>query len=177
MTNDLPSTSLQSSTMPPTEDYDACDRTIAVLRICGDELDPEALTKRLRITPSKSQRREQVFTNSLGRSRTAKVGGWFLSSEDNVHSKDLRRHLDWLIAQLRDVVRELTTLQNEPGIQMWITVIWWAKEGGGWFTLEPQHMRAMSEMNLECQFELAFYGPEDDPLLFKSNKVDNDTGP
>jgi Domain of unknown function (DUF4279) len=160
-----------------TDDHDACDRTVVVLRIYGDELDPEALSRRLGITPSKSQRRGQVFTNSLGRNRTAKVGGWFLSSEENVNSKDLRRHLDWLIAQLRDGVQELTALQNEAGIQMWITVIWWSKNGDGWFTLESQHMRAIAEMNLECQFELAFYGPEDDLSLTETNNAGNDTGP
>jgi Domain of unknown function (DUF4279) len=177
MTNDISPASLQSSTMLHTDDDDACDRTVAELRIYGDELDPDSISKRLGIISSTAQRKGQVFASSLGRHRAAKVGGWFLSSENNVNSKDLRSHLDWLIAQLRDGVQELVVLQNEPGIQMWVAVIWWAKDGSGWFTLEPQHMRAIAEMNLECQFELAFYGPEDDLSLTETNNAGNDTGP
>jgi Domain of unknown function (DUF4279) len=177
MTNDLSSASLQPGATPYNDDYDICDRTVAELRIYGDELDPELLSQRLGISSSTAQHKGQVFTNSLGRSRTAKVGGWFLSSENSVNSRELRRHLDWLIAQLRDVTHELIALQNESDTRMNITVIWWSNSGDGGFTLEPQHMRAMAEMNVECRFELAFYGPEDDPSLTEPNNAVKDTGP
>jgi Domain of unknown function (DUF4279) len=177
MTNDLPSASLQSGTTPYNDDYDICDRVVAELLIYGDELEPDVLSERLGISPSRSKRRGQITTNSLGRSRIAKVGMWFLSSENNVESKELRRHLDWLISQLRDLVSELRVLQNEPHVWMNITVIWWSNSGDGGFTLEPKHMRAMADMNVECRFGLALYGPEDVPSLTEPNNAVKDTGP
>jgi hypothetical protein len=177
MTKDLESSYLQVNPSLCNAADGVCNRTVATLRIYGDELDPELISNRLRISPSKSQRKGQVLASRLGRIRTANIGGWFLSSESNVDSKDLRDHLDWLVAQLRDVVPELTQLQIQPGIRMRVTVIWWSKGSDGWFTLTPQHMRALAEMNLECQFELAFYGPEDDPSLFQPNATAKDAAP
>jgi hypothetical protein len=154
----LPTAAVRSGRTPYDDDYGTCERSVAKLRIYGDDLDPEALTKRLGIEPSAAQRKGQVFTNSPGLSRTAKVGAWFLSSEGKVESRDLRRHLDWLIAQIRGVSSELRALQDEPAVWMNIGCVWWSKHRDGGPVIGPEHMRTLADLNLECGFEISFYG-------------------
>ena len=54
----------------------------ATLRIFGDDLNPEEITKLLSCEPSQSQTKGQTFTSKSGRTRTAKTGLWRLSAGD-----------------------------------------------------------------------------------------------
>jgi RHS repeat-associated protein len=93
-----------------------------------------------------------------GQSRPIDVNAWFLSSEGKIDSRDLRRHLDWLLERLAPVSEQLKALQGIPGVAMYVTCIWWAAHGEGGPTLGPRHMRGLAALDLECSFELAFYG-------------------
>lgn len=147
---------------PYDDEYATCERTLAVLRVYGDDLDPAVITARLGILPTSFQKNGEVRTNSLGRQRTIKIGGWFLSSENDVESKDVRRHLDWILAQVLPRVDALREVQEMAGISMNVNCIWWSGTGGGGPTLWPEQMRGLAELNLECSFDVAFYGDEGD---------------
>jgi hypothetical protein len=146
---------------PYNDEYETCERTLAELRVYVDDLDPATVTKQLGIQPTSSQKKGEVRTNSIGKQRTAKVGGWFLSSEGHVTSKDLRRHLDWLLVKLTPAADALRTLQQNPDVRMSVTCIWWSAGDGG-PTLWPSQMRGLADLGLECGFELAFYGVDDE---------------
>ena len=143
---------------PYDAEYATCERTLATLRIYGDDLDPAIVTERLGILSTSSQKKGETRTNSLGRQRTIKIGGWFLSSEGNVQSKDLRHHLDWLLGQILPRADALRVLQEMDGITMNVNCIWWSAAGGGGPTLWPEQMRGLADMNLECSFDFSFYG-------------------
>jgi hypothetical protein len=125
-------------------------------------LKPEWVTERMGIQPTHVQTKGQTSTNSIGRRRTAPIGGWFLSSEGHVASRDTRRHLDWLVALILprgDALREIQCLE---GIKMNVNCIWWSAHGDGGPTLWPEQMRALAALDLECSFEISFFG-EDEP--------------
>jgi hypothetical protein len=143
--------------VPYDETYPTCERTVAELRIYGADLDPAYVTTQLGMPATSSQKRGETGTNSLGLKRTAKSGGWFLSSE-HVESKDLRHHLDWLLAQLSPRSAALRSLQATEGITMNVTCIWWSAAGDGGPSLWPEQMSELASLNLECAFECAFYG-------------------
>ena len=94
----------------------------------------------------------------MGLVRTVPRSGWFLSSEDNVISQDLRDHLNWLLGQLLPVGAAIAELQVLPGLQMNVNCIWWSKAGSGGPVLWPEQMQGLTELNLECSFECSFYG-------------------
>lgn len=147
------------SRMTPYDDeYATCERVRATLRVYGDDLDPAVATGRLKIVPTSSQEKGEVRTNSLGRQRAIKIGAWFLSSEGSVRSKDLRRHLDWLLGHLLPRAEALRGLQEMEGVTMNVNCIWWSATGGGGPTLWPEQMRGLADLNLECSFDIAFYG-------------------
>lgn len=141
--------------------YGTCERTDVTLRIYPGEMNPELVTRRLGIEPTSTQEVGQVFRNRLGRDRTASINGWFLSSEGKISSLDLRRHLDWLLDRVMPAKEALLELQWCPGLGMDVLCVWWSAHGHGGPVLWPEQMARLAELNLECGFELSFYGDDD----------------
>ena len=152
---------LKASRLTPINDnYETCERTLAKLRIYGDKLDPGSITAVLGIEPTDSQSKGEIKKNSRGVGREAKIAGWFLSSEGHVQSKDVRKHLDWLLAKLLPVKDKLHAIQETEDLVMGVTCVWWSVGGDGGPTLWPEQMSLLAELNLECGFEVAFYEDE-----------------
>lgn len=136
-----------------------CERTDASLRIYSEEMTPLQITELLGMSPTssvtKGQRIPTMFSDQF---RLGKLNGWFLSSEGVVESKDLRRHLDWLLDRLDRSAEELAKLQERQGVRMCVYCIWWSKYGGGGPSLWPEQMRQLAALNLECCFDFQHYG-------------------
>ncbi len=147
---------------PYNDVYPTCERTCAALRIYPRDMDPEWITRRLNVNPTFILRKGERHVNRFGRERVAKLNGWFLSSEREVSSLDLRRHLDWLLDKVEPRTRQLRDLQQLPDIKMLIQCIWWSAYGQGGPTLWPEQMQRMAALNLECGFDVAFFGEEEE---------------
>lgn len=148
----------QLSSTPYDDTYETCERALIELLIYGNELDPERISALLGLEPTDAAHTGDVRINSLGRSRVIVVGHWFLSSEAYVESKDLRRHIDWLVDKLAPRLSELHDLAKEPGVGVRCLCIWWSKHGDGGPTFWPEHLRALSELDVEVAFDVGFYG-------------------
>jgi len=90
------------------------------------------------------------------------LNAWFLSSEGKISSMDLRRHLDWLLDKLDPTADRLKDIQRQPGVQMAVGCVWWSARGQGGPTLWPEQMGRLANLNLECGFDIAFFGEDDD---------------
>lgn len=146
-----------SSYLTPIDDkYETCEKTYAEIKIYGDDLDPNAVTIDLGISPSGSQKKGEVRRGAGDQETHIVSGGWFLSSDGHVKSKDLRRHLDWLLARLLPAKERILALQDRKGIKMSVDCVWWSAFGDGGPTLWPQQMRGLADLNLECSFDLSF---------------------
>src|SRR5258708_4925009 len=95
------------------DDYPTCEETYATLRVYHDKLEPNAISNRLALVPSDAQKKGDIRSSG----HSLPIGGWFLSSRDQVISKDARRHVVWILDQLNGRETELEKLQNE-GYQM-----------------------------------------------------------
>lgn len=86
------------------------DYTKASLRIFGDDLVPEEISKLLGATPTKSERKGEVSVGkSTGNERVAKTGSWRLAAATNCEG-DLDAQINDLFKQLSfdlDVWRDL----------------------------------------------------------------------
>ncbi|MEW5959070.1 MAG: DUF4279 domain-containing protein [Chloroflexota bacterium] len=147
---------------PYDDEYATCEFTYAKLRVYPGKLDPMSVTQYLGITPTSTMTEGEHIVNSLGRERIVPQNGWFLSSEGQVSSKDVRRHLDWLLDRLEPISERLKGLQEQPEVKMYIVCIWWSAYGQGGPTLWPEQMKRMAEMNLECGFDIYFFGDEEE---------------
>ena len=147
---------------PIDDDYETCEMTFTELKIYGVSLDPDFITAHLCIQPTQSQTKGEVRVGHGGRKGEIGIGGWFFSSEGRVPSKDLRTHLDWLLARLLPVKNKIISLQNQEDIKMGINCIWWSAFGDGGPTLWPEQMGVLADLNLECSFDISFFGNEDE---------------
>lgn len=131
------------------DDYPTCEKTYATLRIYGDQIDPHELSKRLRLEPSKSQRKGE----STGLKVIAPVGGWFLSSQGHVESRDVQRHIVWILDQLVDrepILREL----QEQGFEIDVSCFWASAHGHGGPELSHEIMHRLSSLRLRIGFDV-----------------------
>ena len=126
---------------PLTDFEENCERTLAVLRIYPGEITPPEVTELLGVSQPLPSLRESI------------------SSESFVESRDLRRHLDWLLDKVEPGSDGLNVLQQRPGVRMCVYCIWWSRHGGG-PTLWPERMRRLAALNLECSFDIQYYGED-----------------
>jgi hypothetical protein len=47
------------------------------------------------------------------------------------------------------------------GVRMHVNCSWWSESDLGCFTLWPEQMAGLAALNLECSFNLSFYGPDE----------------
>lgn len=136
--------------------YETCEDTHATLRIyLPDGRDPKELTNLLGIEPSKTQTRGEVRN---GKPKNW-PNGWFLYTAEKVHSKDLRRHLDWLLEQLEDKVAVIKQLQRED-FEIYINCFWASAFGHGGPVLDPKILKRISKINIGISFDIYFAGDD-----------------
>jgi hypothetical protein len=124
---------------------------------------PEEVTALLKVEPTHlTVLGRPVQFNSRGKSHIARLNMWLLDSEGIVSSKDLRRHLDWIISKVRPNCDALFSLQQLLDVKMDVSCVWWSLHGDGGPTLWPEQMLGLAELNLEVSIGFAYYGDESD---------------
>ena len=141
-----------------TDDYATCARTYATLCIYREDLDPMAVSQELGIQPTRTQRRGE--RSRSGRRPPTKIGGWFLTTKDVIESRDVRRHIDWLLDQFEirvDAVKRLRT----AGCRMVVNCYWQSASGHGGPMLCPATMGRLANLGFELWFDVYFFQSED----------------
>ncbi|WP_196219219.1 hypothetical protein [Leptospira santarosai] len=85
------------------DDYPACKKTEATLRIYFDKQHPNFITKLLGIPPTKIQIKN-TYEEYKGKIKIPNdlipLNGWFLESDGYVFSQDSRRHIDYILDKI-----------------------------------------------------------------------------
>ena len=140
--------------------YPSCEETRAKLLICPEISLAEDITQVLGIKPTQSHNKGSLHKNAIGRTRRAPRTVWVLSSEGHVRSKDLRDHLNWLLTKVSGAESKILWLQEEDGLKMTVSCVWWSVQRHGGPTLWPEQMEALARLNLECGFDVCFFGDD-----------------
>ncbi|UCP81808.1 DUF4279 domain-containing protein [Pectobacterium versatile] len=151
---------VNSRITPPNPNYEACLECRAKLLIYPGKMHPDEVSAMLSIEPTQKNIIGDRKKNSLGRTREVKISGWFLSSEDFISSKNLRDHIDWIVAKLDASREDLKKLQNTPGVKMTLSCVWWSAVGHSGPVLWPEQMKALADLDLECAFDIYFFPEE-----------------
>lgn len=78
-----------------------------------------------------------------------------------MQSRDVRRHLDWILERLLPAKDKLQALKAE-GVEAAVSCYWLSVYGHGGPTLSPQQMRGLVEFGLECWFDCYSSGEGED---------------
>jgi len=146
---------------PIDDNYATCERTKAVLRIyCGDA-SPSSITSLLSIQPTSIVELGVPQVRRGGKhGPIGKINLWMLDSEGAIQSKDLRRHLDWILDILAPVSAQILSLR-QSGICMDLNCVWWSQSGEGGPALWPDQMRRIAALDLELSIGFSYYGDDD----------------
>lgn len=129
------------------DEYPTCARTFVTLCVYPADRNLRDISVALGHEPSSTSR-------PSARAPSAKWG-WFLTSETVVPSRDLRRHLEWLIAIVAPRAKQLHALR-ELGARVVVSCFWESVRGHGGPMLGPQMMGKLAQLELGLDFDLYF---------------------
>jgi hypothetical protein len=133
------------------DEYPTCAGTHATVCVYHADLDPAEVTARLGVASTTAQRRGDTRP-STGR---VSIGAWFLSSVDAVASRDLRRHIDWVLDELGESAAVLAELRA-AGCKTIVSCYWTSAAGHGGPTVSPEQMARLAASGLEVSFDVYF---------------------
>src|SRR5262245_50739220 len=127
------------------DEYPTCGRTYATVRIFG--LPATEVESTLGLISTQMQSASVVPPGP--------PNGWFLSTEGAIVSRDIRRHLDWLLDRLEPKAAALAELRSR-GASVDVFCYWLSASGHGGPTLSPSQAKKLAALDLECGFDVYF---------------------
>ncbi|MCC6192133.1 MAG: DUF4279 domain-containing protein [Anaerolineales bacterium] len=126
-------------------------RTFATFRLIGKDVDPDAASNMLGLTPSRAFRKG----DPRGESKTWPHGLWTITSQHAVDSTDLARHIEWLLDQLEPVRDQLESLRDGD-VKADIDCFFESLTGHGGPTFGPQLLARIASLDLELGLDIYF---------------------
>jgi Domain of unknown function (DUF4279) len=120
------------------------------LRIFGDDLDPEEVTRLLRCLPTQSRRKGEVIPGK-GMQRVARQGSWLLES-NLPRSVDLEAQINNLIDRTTADLDTWASLSQRFSVDLFCGVFLTHLNEG--FELSAKLMRQLSDRGLKIGFDL-----------------------
>ena len=127
------------------DEYPTCGRTYATVRIFG--IPATEVGSALGLVATRMQLVSLVPPR--------RPNGWFLTTEGAIASRDIRRHLDWLLDRLEPKAGALAELRSR-GASADIFCYWLSATGHGGPTLSPSQSKRLAALDLECGFDVYF---------------------
>ena len=136
-----------SQTMSVDEEHGPCLKTFATLCVyLPAGMPTETVSEALALAPSSIQEGSGPLPRA-----------WFLSTEGQVDSRDVRRHIDWILDRVAPSAQGLGGLQQQ-GARADIFCYWLSRNGHGGPTLSPRQTSALGMLQLDCGFDVYFGG-------------------
>jgi hypothetical protein len=138
------------------DSYPTCSRTWATLFIfLPDTTSPDALTANLGVQPSKIHVKGEVYKGKVRKWPTV----WFIESTGKVESKDVRRHIDWLLEKVEHKAEVFHQLQAD-GAEIYLSCFWGSAVGHGGPMLDPKLLKRIVLLNIGIAFDIYFEGDD-----------------
>lgn len=127
------------------------DRSQVSLRILGDELDPEEITELLKVLPTESYKKGEVFGKEGKNIR--RTGRWSLESHlpDEV---DIEEKIMHLLSQVTNDESTWKLLNSKYQIDLFCGLFLEAENRG--FGLSVETIRKLSSLGIEIGFDIYF---------------------
>lgn len=154
-------TSQKHHKTPLNEEYPTCNECWASFNIISDSVNPDKITEKLNIKPTRQNKKGDLFVNVLNKSTQKVINGWFIESEGVIKSKDLRDHVDYVLDFLVPIKDKILEIQKWDDIKMTLTCSWWGFMHCG-PTLWPVQLEKMSMLNIAIEIYFASYANDRD---------------
>lgn len=138
----------------------ALEKTKATLRIHGDDLIPDEVSRLLGAQPENAQIRGEVLVGKAsGHRRVARTGVWSLRAQDRSPG-DLNAQIDDIFARLSGDPAVWAQLQSRFELNLFCGFFMGGRNNGE--TISPAKLRLLGERGIELQLDI--YTPDPDEV-------------
>lgn len=131
-------------------------RSRATLRIAGDDLDPEEISRQLGCKPTTAQRKGQAMVGrNTGQARIAQFGMWRLQAAPR-EPEDIDGQISEILGQLSDDLEVWRTIGQRYKVDLFCGLF--MKTGNEGLSLSPGSLHALAVRQIEIGFDI--YGPD-----------------
>ncbi len=129
-----------------------CAQTFASLRLFGDQLQPDEVSRLLNLKPTESAPKGLETVAPSGKSRISPTGRWILESQEHVHSTDSQDHIAWLLDQLD---KSGAVPCKIPGVgRADICCFWLGATGNGGPEFSPEVLGRLAKYQLTLSLDI-----------------------
>ena len=141
------------------DDHASCKETFATFRLFKDDLRPQDVSRMLGLEPSRAHKKgEPQYPKNPKSPAVFRSGGWLLTTEGRVESRDVRRHVDWLLERL-EAKRETILRLPLDGYALDVFCFWCSASGQGGPQLDVMQMRRLADLGIPIRFDIYFSNP------------------
>jgi hypothetical protein len=126
-------------------------RSVATLRIIGDSLVPDDVTRALGAAPSASELKGQELHGKEGRVRTSKFGAWRLHASETSPA-DLDAQVAEILSKLSSDLRVWAELSAKFDVDLFCG--WFMEEENEGLGVSPQTLRSLGERGIELSLDI-----------------------
>ena len=126
------------------------NESVAGLRVVGDDLDPEEITRLLGRPPDLARRKGEII-HAEGRERVASTGAWIVNTDSSAPA-DLDRQVDELLAGTTSDLAVWRRLADRHRIDVFCGLF--MKEPNERIAISPQTLRKLAERGIELDLDI-----------------------
>lgn len=127
-----------------------------MLRVFTGDVSPGRFTEYIAVSPSRTQE-SQIRPDG----RRNFPAAWFLTSQFEIDSRDIRRHVDFVLDQIDATTDALEWIRKSGGSAD-VMCYWVSASGQGGPSLLPAQSSKLAALNLEIWFDVYFNSSDDD---------------
>jgi hypothetical protein len=125
-------------------------RTYVTFILRGKNLNPEYITEALGITPTRSYKRGDQRTGE----KFWPHGLWSFSSQNNISSTDLSKHIEWILDRLEGSRSRLVDLLSENSFEAKLSCFWESQNGYGGIVISRHLLERITAMKLDFLIDI-----------------------
>ena len=137
----------------------ALQRSVASLRVFGDDLDPSEISRLLGAQPSRGHRKgEELPTRSGVAARVARTGLWCLDAPD-AEPEDINGQVAVLLGALTSDLTTWRNIASQYTVRLFCG--WFMRRANEGVDVGPDTLEALASRRIELSLDI--YGPDEDP--------------
>jgi hypothetical protein len=138
-----------------------CDATHASFRLTSDGLIPDVVESATGLAADFGAAKGELRASRSGREIRQRTGVWLISSEGQVESTSLERHIRYLLEKVEPVMGKLLAVAREQGATADFYCYWVSASDQGGPGIGPETLGRMSELQGILAFDIYSAGGED----------------
>jgi len=139
---------------PINDRWPSCEATHARLTVFTSQRRLAEVTALLDVAEATAAAEGDFVRSPAGGTYRCRSNQWWLESEGQVDSSDLRRHIEWVCQRVsRESLQRVRALED---VDVRLRCGWYSKHGHGGPVISPEQSELLVRLDLELEFDFYF---------------------